>query len=305
MAFENLIGNEKVKNLLKSSIQSDNILHSYLFTGIDGVGKSLFAKEFAKAILCSADKDKPCGNCKSCLEFQGESHPDFLQIEPEDGKVIKIEQIRYLQEKIAEKPVTSTRKVYIINNCDTMTREASNSLLKTLEEPPSYATIILITSNESKLLVTIKSRCTKIAFQALSSEEIKNYIYKMQEKKKTDDILKDDIILQCQGSIGKLLKIQDEYDTYSQVEQIIENIEKENITQIWKTSEVLYKSKENILDLLDYMNVIFYEKLRSIHDMKYTKAISIIEETKKKITANANYDMTIDYLLLKLWEEFN
>lgn len=305
MLFEDLIGNERVKELLINSLKSNNILHSYLFTGTDGIGKSLFAKEFAHAILCTSDEAKPCTKCKSCLEFQGESHPDFLQIDPEDGKTIKIEQIRYLQEKIAEKPVTSKRKVYIINNCDTMTREAANSLLKTLEEPPSYATLILVTANESKLLVTIKSRCTKIAFQPLSEEDIKKYITKMQEENKANTSLNNNIITQCQGSIGRLLRIVEDQELYSEVEQVIENLETKDITQIWKTAEVLYKSKENILDLLDYMNVIFYEKLRSNYDMRCTKAVSYVEETKKKITANANYDMTIDYLLLKLWEEFH
>lgn len=310
MSFENLIGNEKIKELLANAIKSNNLLHSYLFTGIDGIGKSLFAKEFAHMILCTSDQTKPCETCKSCLEFQGNSHPDFLQIEPEDGKTIKIEQIRYLQEKISEKPVTSNKKVYIINECDTMTREAANSLLKTLEEPPSYATIILITANESKLLVTIKSRCTKIAFQPLSEEEIQLYINrnKLGENEEINTIannsMTENMVRQCQGSIGRLLKIQEEKESYAQVEQIIMNLKNEDITQIWRKAEVLYQSKDNILDLLDYMNVVFYEKLRLEKDMRYTKAVSIVEEAKKRIIANSNYDMSIDNLLLKLWEEF-
>ena len=311
MAFENLIGNEKVKKILTNTVQSNNILHSYMFTGINGIGKKLFAKEFANMILCASDGTKPCKKCKSCLEFQGGSHPDFLQIEPEDGKTIKIEQIRYLQEKIAEKPVTSNKKVYIIDECDTMTREASNALLKTLEEPPSYATIVLITANESKLLVTIKSRCTKMAFQPLSEEELKTYLTKNELERKTTDNTKlntansitANMVRQCQGSIGRLLKIQEEKEAYEQVEKIIENLEKEDITQIWRNSEILYKSKDNILDLLDYMNIVFFEKLRSKQDLRCTKAVSIVEDTKKKITSNANYDMSIDSMLLKLWEE--
>ncbi len=305
MAFENLVGNSKVKELLTNAIKSNNILHSYLFVGIDGIGKSLFAKEFANMILCTSDGGKPCQKCKSCLEFAGESHPDFLQVEPEDGKTIKIEQIRYLQEKIAEKPVTSERKVYIINKCDSMTREASNALLKTLEEPPSYATIILITSNESKLLVTIKSRCTKIAFTPLSEEDIKTYLQNELDeniKAKNAD-MNDNMIIQCQGSIGRLLRILEEKETYAEIEKIITNLERTDITQIWQKSDVLYQSKDNILDLLDYMNVIFYEKLRSKQDIKYAKAVSIVEEAKKRIIANANYDMSIDNMLLKLCEK--
>ena len=307
MAFENLIGNEKIKTILTNAIQSNNVLHSYLFTGIDGIGKSLFAKEFANMILCTADNKKPCQNCKSCLEFQGESHPDFLQIEPEDGKTIKIEQIRYLQEKIAEKPITSEKKVYIINECDTMTREASNALLKTLEEPPIYATIILITANESKLLVTIKSRCTKMAFQPLSEIEIKTYLKQksldINKEIGMDNKITENLIKQSQGSIGRLLRTQQEIEDYKKIDEIIQNLEKKDITQIWQDAEILYQSKDNILDLLDYINIVFYEKLMLKKDMKYTKAVSIIEETKKRITANANYDMCIDNMLLKLWEK--
>lgn len=307
MAFENLIGNEKIKTILTNAIQSNNVLHSYLFTGIDGIGKSLFAKEFANMILCTSDNKKPCQNCKSCLEFQGESHPDFLQIEPEDGKTIKIEQIRYLQEKIAEKPITSEKKVYIINECDTLTREASNALLKTLEEPPIYATIILITANESKLLVTIKSRCTKMAFQPLSEIEIKTYLKQksldINKEIGMDNKITENLIKQSQGSIGRLLRTQQEIEDYKKIDEIIQNLEKKDITQIWQDAEILYQSKDNILDLLDYINIVFYEKLMLKKDMKYTKAVSIIEETKKRITANANYDMCIDNMLLKLWEK--
>ena len=98
-----------------------------------------------------------------------------MLIVAEDCKSIKIEQIRYMQEKIAEKPIASNKKVYIINNSDTMTKEAQNCLLKTLEEPPEYAVIILVLANENNMLNTIKSRCTKIMFNPLSKEEIIHY----------------------------------------------------------------------------------------------------------------------------------
>jgi len=93
-------------------------------------------------------------------------------------------------------------------------------------------------------------------------------------------------------------------EKYEKAEEVISNLEKMDITQIWRNAEILYQSKEKIIELLNYMNVIFLEKLRTKQDMKYTKAVSIVEETKKRITANANYDMSIDNLLLKLWEEF-
>ena len=161
LSFDNIIGNNSVKKLLSHAIDFNNILHSYMFIGPEGIGKSLFAKEFAKIIL------------NNPIDIY--NHPDFMIIEPEDGKSLKIEQIRYLQEKISEKPISSSKKIYIINDSDSMTKEAQNCLLKTLEEPPSYAIMVLIVSNENKMLTTIKSRCTKVSFHSLSIDELKSY----------------------------------------------------------------------------------------------------------------------------------
>ena len=176
MIFENIEGNEKNKQLLKKIIETNNIAHSYMFVGKESIGKLLFAKKFAKAILCTAE-EKVCDKCKSCIEFDTNNNPDFSMIEP-DGNSIKIDQIRELTKKVYEKPVVSDKKVYIINESQFMTKEAQNSLLKTLEEPPEYVTIILITSNENTFLPTIKSRCTKIVFNKLTNEELTNVLEK-------------------------------------------------------------------------------------------------------------------------------
>ena len=172
--FENIIGNKKNKEILKKAIEINKTSHSYIFCGTEGIGKKLIAKELAKKILCLEEKAKDC-NCKSCIEFDSDNNPDFQLIESVDGK-IKIEQIRQMQRKVAEKPIISNNKVYIIDNADTMTTEAQNCLLKTLEEPPEYITIILICTNEGNLLSTIKSRCTRMQFEPIKDEEIKEYV---------------------------------------------------------------------------------------------------------------------------------
>jgi len=172
LAFENIIGNNKNKKILANIIEKNTILHSYLFSGKSGIGKKLFAKEFAKMILCTEENKNTCNTCKSCIEFEGNNNPDFNIIEP-DGNSIKIEQIRMLQSKAYEKPIISNRKVYIIDEAEKMTKEAQNCLLKTLEEPSDYITIILVCSLESNLLNTIKSRCMKIAFNKLEDEVVK------------------------------------------------------------------------------------------------------------------------------------
>ena len=174
MDFNNLIGNSKIKEYLTNVALTNQNLHSYIFSGREGIGKKLFAINFAKMLLCLSES-KPCNSCKSCISFEGGNHTDFMLINAEDGKSIKIEQIRLMQEKVVEKPIISPKKVYIINDAELMTKEAQNCLLKTLEEPPEYAVIILILANENNMLNTIKSRCTKIMFNPLSKEEIMHY----------------------------------------------------------------------------------------------------------------------------------
>lgn len=298
MNFNNIIGNENVKNLLNNSIKSNNLVHSYMFVGPNGIGKSIFAKELAKILLCT-NNTSPCNSCSSCVKFESNNHPDFMIIDADDGKSIKIGQVRLLQEKIAEKPIISDHKVYIINNSDLMTVEAQNCLLKTLEEPPEYATIILVLSNENKMLNTIKSRCTKIVFQKLTNENLKEYA------NLHSIALNTNLLSACNGSIANLINLKDNIETYEALDVILENFSNKDIVDIWNESEVLYKSKENIFNLLDYFTINFSNKLRASNENKYINIIKYVETTKKRLSSNANYDMCIDNLLLKIWEEFN
>ena len=298
MDFVNIIGNENIKELLKNSIKTNNLVHSYMFVGPDGIGKKLFADVFSKMILCE-NQDDLCNNCSSCIRFNSNNHPDFMVVDSEDGKSIKIGQIRLLQEKIAEKPIISNKKVYIINNADLMTVEAQNCLLKTLEEPPEYAILILILSNESKLLNTIKSRCTKIVFNKLTDAELLKYANLHNMNVNTN------LLSTCEGSIAKLLSLNVNLPLYNSLDLIIDNLNDKDIVDVWNDSEVLYKSKDNILNLLDYFNINFMNKLRDTNDNRYIDAIKIVEKTKNRLSANANYDMCIDNLLLQIWEEFH
>ena len=172
--FDKILGNDKIKSQLKQAVDLRKTSHSYLFLGTSGIGKKMIAKEFSKMILCESE-EKYCNHCKSCIEFDSNNNPDFSLIEP-DGTSIKIEQIRQIQKKIIEAPIISKNKVYIIDDANLMTTEAQNCLLKTLEEPPEFVTIILIGSKESSFLSTIKSRCTIIKFQEIENEEIKKYL---------------------------------------------------------------------------------------------------------------------------------
>ena len=234
--FNNILGNDNIKELLTNAVKNNKASHSYMFVGTEGIGKKLIAKEFAKMILCT-DENKYCDRCKSCIEFDSNNNPDFRIIDP-DGNSLKIEQIREFQNKVAEKPIISNRKVYIINDSDKMTTEAQNCLLKTLEEPPEFVTIILIGSNESAFLDTIKSRCMILRFNKISDE----------------DIVNSQIMLEAfQGSIGKAIQLQDKQEEYEQIENVIVNLENRNKIDTLNNAEAIYKAKEEKFEILDYI----------------------------------------------------
>lgn len=295
--FNNILGNDNIKELLTNAVKNNKASHSYMFVGTEGIGKRLIAKEFAKMILCTYE-NKYCSKCKSCMEFDSDNNPDFRIIEP-DGNSLKIEQIREFQNKVAEKPIISNRKVYIINDSDKMTAEAQNCLLKTLEEPPEYVTIILIGSNESAFLDTIKSRCMILRFNKISDENIVKFLEENYQTKVNSQIMLDAF----QGSIGKAIQLQDKQDEYEQIENIIVNLESRDKIDTLNKAEVIYKAKEEKFEILDYINIILLDLAKK--SGKYASCINIVEDTKRRLQSNANYDMSIDNMLLKLWEQVN
>lgn len=294
--FEKIIGNNNIKNELIHTVELNKISHSYLFLGTAGIGKIEIAKEFAKMILCLNEK-KYCNHCKSCIEFDSNNNPDFQMVEP-DVNSIKIEQIRQMQRKIIEAPIISQNKVYIINDADLMTIEAQNCLLKTLEEPPEFVTIILIGSNENNFLSTIKSRCTIIKFQDIENSQIKDYL-----KSKYDIKVSDNLLEIFGGSIGKAEKLKDKQELYNSIIEIIENIENLDIIDLFKRADVIYKSQEEKNSILDAINTILFKMGKE--NIKYLNCINIVEDTKIRLNANGNYNMCIDNMLLRIWEEMH
>lgn len=295
MAFENIIGNEEVKDTLNKIIEQEKLSHSYMFIGPEGMGKTLFAKEFAKMILCENSYNKPCNTCKSCIEMQNNNNPDLIEIEPTQG-TIKIEQVRQLQSKVLEKPIISNKKVYIIKDADCMTKESGNCLLKTLEEPPSYITIIMTGSNESMFLNTIKSRCIKVNFKKIEDNILKQYLENQYNMKIDENIIKA-----CEGSIEKAIRVNKKKEQYKQISNLFSNIENYRLLDVLNRVDFIYKDKEDIYDILDYINIVLSSKL--LENLKYIKYIEIVEQTKKNLRANSNYDMSIDNMIFKIWEE--
>lgn len=290
--FETIIGNDRNKEVLQKAISNQKVSHSYLFIGIEGIGKKEFAKEFAKRILCQEENYQ--GNCKSCIEFDSKNHPDFFILKPE-GNSLKIEQIREMQKKVAEKPIISNHKVYIIDDSDKMTTEAQNCLLKTLEEPPEFVTIILVGSHETSFLSTIKSRCMILHFDPIENELLTKYL-----KEQKISICSDSMLEIFQGSIGKAITLKESQELYKQVENFAKQLEKKSKIDLVNFANVFYQNKEEIFGLLDYLNILLLKLAKN--NFLYTNGIQIVENTKRRLQSNSNYDMCMDYLVFSLVE---
>jgi len=149
--------NKQIEEILKGTVERKKIVNGYIFLGSGKNQNYKYAKEFAKMILCLEEiKEGYCDKCKSCLMFNDENHSDYYEINKDKNESIKIDEIREMQAKVIEKPITSKKKIYLINNAENMTKEAQNSLLKTLEEPPEFVTIILVVNKNQGAKTLLK-----------------------------------------------------------------------------------------------------------------------------------------------------
>ena len=271
--FEDILGNDDVKKYLTNCIENKNFYHSYIFSGIKGIGKYAFAKDFAKCIL------------------EDSMMQDYYELGP-DGKSIKVAQIRELQNVINIKPTFSKKSVYIINDADLMTIEAQNSLLKTLEEPPEYAVIILIVHNERSILSTVKSRCVNIKFSKLSDKDIKKYFLKNDLNFEDKNI---NVFKVLDGSLNNIDFIRDDYDELLKLTVFVTNLKKNKVINFFQDASVFYDNHDKIIRLLEYLNILLFEN-------SYFQLIEIVEKTKNKILMNNNFEMCIDYMILNFIE---
>ena len=174
-----------------------------------------------------------------------------------------------------------------------------NCLLKTLEEPPEFATLILIGSNEANFLSTIKSRCTIIKFEDIPNNCIADFL---KEKYSLNDISQS-IIEASSGSIGKAELLKDKQELYTAIDKVINNIENLDLIDTLKMADIIYKSQEDKNEILEYINIILFKKAKE--DIRYLDLIKIVEDTKQRLKANSNYNMSIDNMIMTMWEEIH
>ncbi len=175
MGFKDVAGNSRVKKILRTALQRHRVPNSLLFCGPEGVGKTAMARALAKALNCKTGRDDACEECESCKAIEAGRYPDVLGIAPEKD-IIKIEQMRFIKQFAHLKPFSGSKRVFIVEQADKMNEESGNSLLKVLEEPPSFTHIILITTNPFLILPTIRSRCQVLGFSTIGREEIERIL---------------------------------------------------------------------------------------------------------------------------------
>jgi len=171
MGFDTVLGNARVKQILRLALQKNRLPNSLLFYGPEGVGKKRLAVILAQAVNCQRRQDGACGECPTCLAISGGRFPDVQEIKPA-GQVIRVEHIREMRQAAYMRPMVGRKRVFIISEADKMKDESANTMLKILEEPPLFSHLILVTDNPHLILPTIRSRCQALQFVPVGREEI-------------------------------------------------------------------------------------------------------------------------------------
>ena len=205
LGFQDVIGHEHLIEHLQSAISMGKVSHAYIFDGEKGSGKNFLANIFAAALQCEASEDKPCGTCTSCKQAEGFNHPDIIRITHEKPNTISVDDIRQqLCGDVMIKPYKGPYKIYIVDEAEKLNVQAQNALLKTIEEPPAYAVIILLTTNSESFLPTILSRCVTLHLKPTKDSVVRKYL---MEQVKIPDYQADICVAFAQGNIGKARRL--------------------------------------------------------------------------------------------------
>lgn len=321
--FKDIIGHDNIKEHFKAALESGKISHAYIFSGEEGSGKKTVADIFAAALMCGGE-EKPCGGCMSCMQAESRNHPDIIYVTHEKSRM-SVEEIRtQIVEDIIIRPFNGGRKVYIVDEADRMTEQAQNALLKTIEEPPEYAVIILLTANTGAFLQTILSRCVTLQFKPLSNQLISEYLMK-------NEGLPDYYAGVCAsfsgGSLGRAIRYAKNAEfeqTKAEVLGFVKNIDESSFDAIMNIVARLSKRKEALDDYLDLMHlwfrdvlmfkatqdvnrIIFIDETMAIRKMaaRYSfEGLGRISEAfgkvRDRLRANVNFDTAMQLLLLSM-----
>ena len=326
--FADIVGQEQLREHLENAVRTGKVSHAYILNGERNAGKEFIAKTFAMAVQCENRQDvEPCGECHSCKQALSGNHPDIIFITHEKPGTIGVDDIRrQINGDVEIKPYSGPKKIYIVSEGEKMTVQAQNALLKTLEEPPEYAVILILTDNVNTLLPTILSRCVVLNMKPVRDAQIKEYL---MENMGIPDYKADICVAFARGNVGKarLLANSEEFDKVKEeaitllkyigemeLHEIVAAIKKINeykfdvndymdILSIWYRDVLLFKATH------DVNHLIFREEIQSIRKVadKSTyegieRIIDALEKSKQRLNANVNFELTMELLLLTIKE---
>lgn len=326
-SFEGFIGNDAIVMHLKSAMEHDKVSHAYIINGEDKSGKTLLAAEFAKALMCTDNNERPCGKCKSCIQADSHNNPDIIWVTHEKPNTISVDDVRTQIVNDAQiKPYAGKYKIYIVSEAEKMNVQAQNAILKTIEEPPHYVVIILITSNAGVFLQTITSRCVMLSMKPVKDDVIRQYIMKKYE---IPDYKANLCVSFAQGNVGKAVELakMDEFDEVREeaihLVKYIDDMEIGEIIDAIKKVEEFKISVNDYIDILmmwyrdvllfkvtnDANSVIFKEEINSIREQANRHSYNGIEnilgamdKARVRLNANVNFQLTLELMILTIKE---
>ncbi len=325
--FDKVIGHEQIIEHFQNAIRLNKMSHGYILNGEESSGKRMLASAFVKTLQCEKKDINPCGQCKSCKQAETGNHPDIIWVSHEKPNSIGVDDLReQLISDIQIKPYSSAYKIYIIDEAEKMTIQAQNSLLKTIEEPPEYGIVLLLTTNAEGFLPTILSRCAMLNLRPIQDNQIKKYL---MEEYKVPDYKADICVAFAQGNLGKAMKLasSERFDEIKeQVLQLLKQISTMDHSVLLNYVKEMETYKQDINEYLDlmllwYRDVLLFKVTNDINSLvfrgEYTfvsktavissyegleDIIKAIDKARIRLKANVNFGLAIELLLLTIKE---
>ncbi len=328
-SFSEVYGHDKIKEHLANAIAMDKVSHAYIFNGSLGAGKKTIAALFAKTLQCEGAKSDPCNECRSCMQSDSGNQPDIVWIRHEKPASIGVDDIRdQLIGDIQIKPYSSKYKIYIIDEAEKLTPQAQNALLKTIEEPPSYGIVIMLTTNADIFLQTILSRCVKLDFKPVADDLVKKYL------KDNYDVTDYEVrfaVAFAQGNIGRAITIvtsKEFAQLKEEVLHVVKYAKEMTIGEMMSEIKNINNYKLAIDDYLDlmamwYRDVLVFKSTNDTNPIIFKDELSLIKEhavrcsyegledilnsidkVKIRLKANVNFDLVIELLIMAIKEAY-
>ena len=325
--FKDVVGHKDIIQYIQNAVEQDKVSHAYILNGAKGSGKKMLAKLFAMTLQCETSQSEPCGECRSCRQADSGNQPDIITIQHEKPGSISVDDIReQLNGDIMIKPYSNRYKIYIIPEADLLSVQAQNALLKTIEEPPAYAVIFLLTENAESLLPTIMSRCVMLKLRNIKTTLIKKYL---MEQMQIPDYQADICAEFAQGNMGRAIMLASS-EHFNEIKeealQLLKHINEMEISEIVSAIKKIGTYKLSINDYLDiimiwYRDVLIYKATKDVNgivfadQLRYIKdrankssyegietILESLEKAKARLKANVNFDLVMELLLLTIKE---